>query len=430
MRRGWVAVAAATTMLLTACGGGAPPVDGGDSRIAGEITVLTNRTDQVADGTLKKYADRFTKLHPDVRVKFEGITDYEGETRIRMNTDSYGDVLLIPDDLAVSQYPTYFAPLGTADDLSPKFDFTEYATVANQVYGLANIGIATGFVYNKAVWDQAGITEWPTTPQQFIDDLRAVKEKTQAIPYYTNYRDGWPLRQWTDHIGGPNCENSAKDALATTPDPWAAGRDLHTIDGLLYSVVHEKLTEADPTTTDWESSKSLLGSGRIATMFLGSWAVPQIEKAAEAAGHNPDDIGYLPFPALRNGHLCTVVQPDYKYAVSTHSRNKAAARAWIDWFLTKSGSAQAEEAISTLKGTPLPPALKTFDDRGVRIMAETQDKASVVSRIDKGAQIGLDTPDYRRRLVDIARGAAPGDQDSYFAELNRKWARSQQKPGG
>ncbi|GGV44490.1 sugar ABC transporter substrate-binding protein [Kitasatospora herbaricolor] len=433
MRRGWVATAAATTMLLTACSsedGGGTPAPGGDSRIAGEITVLTNRTDQIADGTLKKYAAKFRKLHPDVKVNFEGLTDYEGETRVRMHTDTYGDVLLIPNDLAVNQYPTYFAPLGTADDLQPRFDFTEYATVANQVYGLANVGIGTGFVYNKVVWEQAGVTEWPTTPQQFIDDLKAIRAKTQATPYYTNYRDGWPLRQWTDHIGGPNCENSAKDALATTSDPWAAGRDLNTIDGLLYSVVHEKLTEADPTTTDWESSKTLLGSGKIGAMFLGSWAVPQIERAAEAAGHNPDDIGYMPFPALHNGHLCTVVQPDYKYAVNTHSRNKAAARAWIDWYLTKSGSAQAEQAISTLKGTPLPPALKTFDERGVRIMVETQDKAAVVSRIDKGAQIGLDTPDYRRKLVDIARGAAPGDRDGYFAELNTKWSVSRKRIGG
>ncbi|MFC9331261.1 ABC transporter substrate-binding protein [Kitasatospora sp. NPDC057015] len=430
MRKGWMAATAATTMLFTTCGCASGGASSGNSTVSGSITVLTNRTDQIQDGTLKKYAARFRKLYPNVKVTFEGLTDYEGEVGIRMRTDGYGDVLLIPNSLPVNQYPTYFAPLGAADELSQRFDFTEYGSVGNRVYGLANIGIATGFVYNKAVWQQAGISEWPRTQQEFIDDLKAVKSRTSAVPYYTNYHDGWPLRQWTDHIGGPNCDNTARDALASTAEPWTAGKDLYAIDGLLYSAVHERLTEADPTTTDWESSKTLMGSGRIGAMFLGSWAIPQIRRAAKAAGHDPDDIGYLPFPAQHNGHLCTVVQPDYKYAVNTHSANKDAARAWIDWYLTRSGAARAEEAISTVKGTPLPPALKAFDERGVRIMTQTEDRAAAVSRIDKAAEIGLDAPDYRRRLVDIARGAAPGDQNGYFAELNRKWSQSLKKLGG
>ncbi|GAA5023862.1 ABC transporter substrate-binding protein [Kitasatospora paranensis] len=432
MRRGWAAVVAATAVMATACTGqggsglSSAAVTGGDpDKVSGDITVLTNRTDQVSDGTLKKYAAQFNKVHPRVRVTFEGITDYEGETRIRMNTENYGDVLLIPDNLALGRYPAYFAPLGDATDLSAQFDFTEYATVGGQVYGLANIGIATGFVYNKAVWKQAGVTDWPTDPQQFIDDLKAIKARTGATPYYTNYKDAWPLQQWSDGIGGPSCDNTAKDALAATAEPWSPGQDLYAIDGLLYSAVHQRLTEADPTTTNWEKSKTLMGEGRIGAMFLGSWAVAQMQSAAKAAGHSPDDIGFMPFPSQRDGHYCTVVQPDYKYAVNVHSRHKDAARAWIDWYLTKSGSARAEQAISTVRGTPLPAALQPFEERGVRMVSQTQDRAATVSRIEKSAEIGLDTPDYRQKLVDIARGAAPGDQRGYFADLNRKWSDAQ-----
>ncbi|WP_206670875.1 hypothetical protein [Streptomyces sp. CB01881] len=123
MRRGWVAVAAASMVVLTACssgGGGSSPAAAtatGPASVSGDITVLTNRTDQISDGTLKKYADEFNRLYPNIKVKFEGITDY--------------------------------------------------ATVSGKVYGLANVGVATGLVCNKAVWAQAGITDWPTTPEQF-----------------------------------------------------------------------------------------------------------------------------------------------------------------------------------------------------------------------------------------------------------------------
>ncbi|GAA4885006.1 ABC transporter substrate-binding protein [Kitasatospora terrestris] len=433
MRRGIALVlAAATVLTAAACGGedrGRPGTGGIASapadRIAGNVTVLTNRTDQIADGTLKRYAEAFHRAYPKATVTFEGITDYEGEVSGRLRTGSYGDVLPIPNNLPLGDYPTYFAPLGDTDLLGQTFDFTEYGTVGRQVYGLANIGIATGFVYNKAVFRQAGIEDWPTTPKEFLDDMRAVKAKTRAVPYYTNYADGWPLRQWSDAIGVVGCDNTARDTLATTAAPWGPGAELSTIDGLLYAVVHQQLSEDDPAGTDWEQSKSLLGGGRIGAMYLGSWAVPQLQAAARAVGQNPDDIGFMPFPAQREGHFCTVVQPDYRYGVSLHAKNRDAALAWLDWYLTQSGSARGEQAISAVRGAPLPPALKLLDQRGVRMIPQTRRNSLAVGRIDKAAGIGLDAPDYRRRLVDAARRSATGDPGPYFAELNRAWAPAQ-----
>ncbi|MFE4601878.1 ABC transporter substrate-binding protein [Kitasatospora indigofera] len=438
MRRGWVAVAAATMVVLTACSGGsggtsssAASAAADPAKVSGDITVLTNRTDQIKDGSLKKYADEFSRTYPNVNVKFEGLTDYEGEVKIRMNTENYGDVLLIPDNVSINQYPTFFSPLGDSAELSKTYNWTDYTTVKDKVYGIANYGTATGLVYNKAVWQQAGVTQWPKTTQEFIDDLKAIKAKGQAIPYYTNYKDAWPLQKWTDNIGGPSCDQGGKDKLSTTAEPWAAGQDLNAIDGLLYNTVHEKLSEDDPTTTNWEKSKTLLGTGKIGAMLLGSWAVPQMQAAATAAGQNPDDIGFMPFPQAADGKLCTIIQPDYKYAVNVHSKNKEAARAWIDWFLNKSGSAQAEQAVSSVKGSALPASLKPFEAQGVTLLlGQNQQNAAVISKIDKGSEIGLGSPDYRQKLVDTARGAAPGDMNSYFAELNKKWAASQKTVTG
>ncbi|MFC7108859.1 hypothetical protein ACFQQB_55770 [Nonomuraea rubra] len=106
---------AVTAALAAACGGSgkstAPATAASDpSKVSGEITVLTNRTDLVNDGTMKKYADDFAKVYPGVQVKFEAITDYEGEVKIRMNTENYGDVLLIPNVIAKGDYPKFFAP--------------------------------------------------------------------------------------------------------------------------------------------------------------------------------------------------------------------------------------------------------------------------------------------------------------------------------
>ncbi|GAA3053076.1 extracellular solute-binding protein [Kitasatospora albolonga] len=421
---------AATMVALTACssngGSGAtsvPTVNSDPAKVSGSITVLTNRTDQLGDGTLDKYAAEFTKLYPNVKVKFEGMKDYEGEVKIRMNTENYGDVLPIPSDLSIAQFPNFFSPLGDAAELSKQYQWTDYSTVSSKVYGIANYGTVTGFVYNKKVWAEAGVTDWPKTPEEFVTALKAIKAKGAATPYYTNYHDGWPLRQWTDAVSSPSCDPKAKDAMATTPLPWTSGNDIFTIDGLLYSVVNEKLSETDPTTTNWDNSKVLLATGKVGSMYLGSWSISQVRDAATKAGANPDDIGYMPFPST-TGKPCTVLQPDYKYAINKHSKNQEAARAWIDWFINKSGAAQNEQGISSVKGTELPSALKPFTEKGVQMIGQNQEQLAKVKKIDKGAEINLDAPDYRQKLVDIARGAAPGDQKSYFAELNKKWSES------
>src|SRR5882757_2060922 len=213
------ATGTALALSLAACGcsGGrasnAAPAPTDPSQVSGTITVLTNRTDQVQDGTLDGYAKRFNEIYPHVTVKFQGLTDYEGDVKIRMSSSDYGDVLSIPNSVPLKQYPVFFASLGPAADLSRTYDFTDHATVNGQVYGIANIGTANGFVYNKAVWKQSGATDWPTTPQQFLDDLQAVKAKTGATPYYTNYHDGWPLTNWGNALGTPSLSLAAGSQL-------------------------------------------------------------------------------------------------------------------------------------------------------------------------------------------------------------------------
>ena len=397
--------------------------------VSGSITVLTNRTDLTADGTMAKYAADFNKIYPNVKVAFQGITNYEGDVKTRMNTSNYGDVLLIPSALPISEYPTFFEPLGSATDLGAKYNFIANGTVNGQVYGIAQNGNANGFVYNKTVWAKAGITTWPTTPDQYVADLQAIKAKTTAIPYYTNYKDGWPLSSWEGAVGSPSCSAAANDNLATETAPWTSGSDLFQIDSLLYNIVHNKLSEPDRTTTNWESSKGLLATGKISAMWLGSWAVTQMQAAATTAGMDPSEIGFMPWPSETNGHLCSVIGPDYLQAINIHSSHKDAARAWIDWFTDQSTYAVDNGDVPTLKSGTQPPALAAYAAAGVTLVTLTQANSALVNKIDNTAEIGLTSPTYRQHIVDIARGAAGGSLQSDFASLNSKWAGSQ-KTGG
>lgn len=182
------ALLAIATLTVTGCsGGGAPstetaeaPTDPG--KATGTITVLTQRTDLVQSGAMDAYATEFNKIYPKVKVKFEGLTDYEGEVKIRMNTEDYGDVLMIPAAVSKNDYPKFFAPLGSSIEMSDKYRFSDKTAVGSKVYGIAQFGTANGFVYNKALWKKAGITAWPDSPEEFLAGLKAIRSKTGATP--------------------------------------------------------------------------------------------------------------------------------------------------------------------------------------------------------------------------------------------------------
>src|SRR5690349_14996184 len=108
-------LAAALLLTVTGCSGGAElggtaaaPTD--PANVSGDITVLTHKTDLAADGTLDRYAAEFNKIYPNVHVKFEAIVAYETDVKIRMNSDDYGDVLMIPGAVPVPGYPRFVAP--------------------------------------------------------------------------------------------------------------------------------------------------------------------------------------------------------------------------------------------------------------------------------------------------------------------------------
>lgn len=401
--------------------------------VSGDITVLTQRTDLDQSGRLAQYAAEFNKVYPNVKVTFESITTYEQDVRTRMTTDDYGDVLVIPNSVTPAELPTFFEPLGTVADLGQKYRFINEQAFEGNVYGIATTANAQGLVYNKKIFAAAGITALPKTPEEFLADMKLIKDKTDAIPLYTNYKDGWPTTQWEGNRGSISADPNFNNELAHTDAPWAAGTDHNVIDTLMFDVVNQGFTEADPTTTVWESSKALIGTGKIATMVLGSWAIVQMQQAAVAAGASADDIGYMPFPHQVDGAFYSTAGGDYKNAVNIHSKNKEAAKAWVVWYADKSGFAANEGGIPPLIGGTFPSQLSDFDALGVKLLEQLPaptGQESLTNDIDKEAEIGLYDAKFPQRIIDAARGATSETLDAIFADLNAKWKTAKDKLGG
>lgn len=393
---------------------------------SGEILVLTNRTD-IVDTVFKDYAAKFNEKYPDVKVNFEAITDYEGQVKIRMNTSEYGDALLIPNDVPVNELSNFFEPLGSVEELSGKYLHVDEDAFDGTSYGIPVTVNAQGVVYNKKVFEEAGVTEIPTTPEAFIEALKKVKENTDAIPYYTNYAAGWPLTQWEPNrlsIAGE--EDYVNVQMPNMDDPFAEGKPHYILYKLMHDIAKEGLIELDPLTTDWESSKEMMAKGEIASMILGSWAITQVQALAE----NPDDIGYMPFPYNHDGKLYSETSGDYKIGINKNSENLEAAKAWVDWFLNESNYAVENGGISPVIGEDFPTTLSSFQELGVELLSNSPAKEGEdgwVDAIDQEGEIGLFQPEFKQRIIESGIGNTKESFDDIMKDLNADWKAAREK---
>jgi raffinose/stachyose/melibiose transport system substrate-binding protein len=425
---GALAIAGTFALLATGCSAATTSTNAGvalkDSGKCSSITVLTNRTD-IVKTVFADYAKKFEKANPGHAVKFQAITNYDGDVRTRMNTKDYGDVLLIPSTITPSQFPEFFTSIGSESTLSKQYYFTAAASYDNKTYGISQTGNATGYVINKKIWNKAGITSPPKTPAAFEADLVKIKQNTSATPLYTNYKDGWPLTSWSaEFVGAVQGANGQND-LTTETAPFSAGKDLYVGNSILFDAVQNKLTEADPATTDWATSKNLLGEGKIATMMLGSWSVVQMQQAAVAAGASASDIAYWPLPVQRNGEFTSVLSGDYNVAINKNSPCQATDLKWLNFFVNTSGYAASQGGISPKIGGKNPSTLSAFSPLGVKYVQLTpapNGKQNLLGSIEKAANLQLTDQTWYQKLVDVARGAASGSKASYFGQLNTQWA--------
>ncbi len=397
-----------------------------------DLKFVTHRTDLV-DTTFQEYIEEFQKLYPNINITYEGITNYAEDIMTRLTTGDWGDICMIPTTIDKDELENYFVSFGKTEDLEKKYIMLNNFSYEGNTYGIPSVGNAQGIVYNKKVFEEAGIKEKPKTPDEFLDALQKIKDKTDAIPMYTNFAAGWTMSAWDAYISGsatgdPDFTN---EEMVHGTNPFAKREDLtgpYAVYYVLYEAVARGLIEDDPTTTDWEGSKGMLNKGEIGTMVLGSWAVSQIQEA----GDNSDDVGYMTFPITVDGKQYATAGPDYNYAININSSedNQIAAQLYIKWLTEESNFAYDQGGIPIVEGEEYPDVYKEFD--GIELVIDNPAKEGeedLYTNINNESELGLNSsPDDKNNIVECALSGSM-TLDEIMDEWNERWTAAQEKYG-
>lgn len=400
------------------------------------ITMFNNRTDLDSDKyngtTWKQYLADFNNMYPNIKVKIKTDTNYADDALTHLQSGDYETVMGIPA-IDKSDLSTYFISYGKTDEMKKQVNYSNTWEYDGDVYGVASLATTQGIVYNKKVFEKAGITELPKTPSEFIDALQKIKDKTDAIPLYTNYAAGWTMGAWDAYIGindatGDNTYMNQK--LVHTKDPFKDyGDDTHAyaVYKILYDAVNKGLTEDDYSTTDWEGCKVKINDGKIGCMVLGSWSYPQMA----GAGKHGDDIGYMPFPISIDGKQYASSGADYSYGINVNASDdeKEAAMIFVKWLTEKSGYCYNEGGLPVVAGSK---DTKLAFDNVTLIEDEPAIKGEEDYLNDMNSESELNINNSGDdKIQAIIESASKGDKkfDDIMKEWNQKWSDAQDANG-
>ncbi|GEL95528.1 ABC transporter substrate-binding protein [Cellulomonas composti] len=317
MRRATAAFALATTvaLLAAACSSGDDNEPGTDSTTTSgggdkDVTITWWHNSNTGDG--KTYYDKvaadFEAANPGVTIDVNAMQHEDMVTKLEAAFQA-GDAPDVYMERGGGELADHVAA-GLTKDISDSAADT-IAKLGGSVGGFQvdgktyalpfSLGVV-GFWYNKALFEQAGITDVPTSWDDMYDVIDTLKG-AGIEPISVGAGDKWPAAHYWYYFSLRECsEDTLKGAVTSLDfsDPCfvKAGEDL------------EKLIAAEPfnagflTTpaqTGATSASGLLATGKVAIEMQGHWEPGVMQGLTEDGLGLGENTGWFAFPSVDDG---------------------------------------------------------------------------------------------------------------------------------
>ncbi|MET8858265.1 MULTISPECIES: extracellular solute-binding protein [unclassified Streptomyces] len=299
MRRGIAATALVASIALaaTACGGS----DSSDDKSAGPTTITwwdtSNATNEAP--TYKALAKEFEKANPTIKVKYVNVPFDQAQNKFDTAAGASG----APDVLRseVGWTPAfakkgYFLPLdGTAalaDQAKFQPNLIEQAKYDGKTYGVPFVTDTLALVYNKALFEKAGIKEAPKTWGDLKTAAATIKKKT-GVDGYWGSTQAYYAQSFLYGEGTNTVDATAKKITVNSPE---AKKAFGTWQGLFSG---KGLHKADTTADAYAHIQDAFVNGKVAAIIQGPWEITNFYKGS--AFTDKANLGIATVPAGSTG---------------------------------------------------------------------------------------------------------------------------------
>lgn len=330
------------SVVLAACGGNNNTASNnttnentGSNAASGEVKtvkVFQFKT-EIVEG-LNELKVEFEKEYPNIKLDIQtvgGGADYAAALKTKFASGDAPDIFSNGGYAEMDLWADKLEDLSDqpwVKDLIPMA--AEPMTKDGKTYGMPMNLEGIGYVYNKDLFEKAGITETPKT----ITELEEAAKKLQAIdviPFGNAYQEWWLLG---------NQGISVAFAQQDNVDEFISGLNAGTASIVGNQVFKDwsnllNLTveygQKNPLTTDANTHLAMFANGEIAMMQEGNWAQTLVDNIT------PDmNIGMFPMPinddAEKNDKMTVGIPANL--VVNKDSASKEEAKTFLNWLVT------------------------------------------------------------------------------------------------
>ncbi|MGN7396534.1 ABC transporter substrate-binding protein [Peribacillus frigoritolerans] len=354
----------AVSLPLSACQDEAPPEK--TEKTERKIT-LDLRNPKVEISTqFEEMTRAYERENPHVNIRVHtvgGAMDDLADLKAEMATGTGPDIFTNSGYENAKLWRNYLEDLSGEPWINQAYkESLTPVTLDGKIYGMPVNLEGYGFIYNKDLFKQAGITDQPAT----LSELTAAAEKLQnagITPFATGYYEDWKLGDHLMNVAFAQQKdtdafirnlNNGTEKISTNQ----TFKDLLTLLDLTIKYGNE-----NPLSTDYTMEVNLFTSGKAAIIQQGNWIQPMIDQAS------PDmNIGFMPIPIndrpLKEALVVSV--PNY-WAVNKQSipEKKKEAKKFLNWMvLSEQGKRFMTEEFKFI------PAFKNIKTDDIGTLAE------------------------------------------------------------
>jgi raffinose/stachyose/melibiose transport system substrate-binding protein len=417
-------------VLLVACGGGgseatsttsdgseAPATSGdGGSSLSGDVVVWTLTWSETDAASWDAMVAEFEDLHPGVTVTTEtrGTDEHKDALRQAAGTDAAPDIYRY---WTGSGLGGELVNLGVSRDISDFYEqygwddrFTGAALAGVTQYGghhgVPHVQPGEAIYYSKALFEQAGVTDLPTT----YEELVAVADQLVAAgitPIEFGGTVGWDVMRLLDSQIETLCGAETGDSLNIGDGDWSAEPCVTEAFTELQNWSDEYILEGFMAMSNADSEQQFY-AGNVAMALEGSW----FETFIVDNGMDVDNIGLFQFPT-GTGRLYGFGEAWY---ITETSENAEAAAAFLDFISSEDGLAVAGDTWPRLG------VYADFDASGASELTQTwaelfNDAQGIYINNDQNFSTVVTTEYWRIQNSVILGDISPADAGAEFQEF-------------
>ena len=350
-----IAGIAALALALAACGGedssneSDTPAAGGDadpSSLEAELTWWDTSDPTNEAPTFEKLISQFNETYPNVTINYQSVPFGEAQNKFKTAAEAGSGA---PDILrAEVAWVPEFAASGYlyALDGTPVLDgnFLETPLSSNvydgKTYGVPQVTDTLGLMYNKQLFEKAGIAEAPTTWAEVADAAKALKEQAGVEGLYIN-NGGYFLLPFIYGEGG-DMVNVDDQTIAVNSPENSAG--IKTAQDLVKSGAAVKPDAND----SYGTMMTLFKEGKVGMIINGPWEVAGIDSDPKFGGF--DNLGVAPVPAGSASAGSPVGGHNYVVYSGMDESKADAALAFIEFMSSPESQAFVADELGLLPG--------------------------------------------------------------------------------